>query len=249
MEFEGKVAVITGAASGMGLLSAQKLARQGACVALVDFNAETLKAAVDGIRAEGGRAEGFLTDVRDYAQVTAAVEGAVAAFGHIDILICCAGGAEARLLKQHMPFEEQDISVFDYGLDLNLKGAVYFDHAVLRQMAKQGTGGVLINMGSITGVEGSASNVAYAASKSALMHGVVKSLAQAGARHGVRAVCIAPGPVLTRPAMANMKTLEGRAAEPEELVDMILYAASEKGRFFNGAAILMDGGRDAMPRA
>ena len=61
------------------------------------------------------------------------------------------------------------------------------------------------------------------------MHGVVKSLAQAGARHGVRAVCIAPGPVLTRPGMANVKTLEGRAAEPEELVDMILYAASEKG--------------------
>jgi len=112
-------------------------------------------------------------------------------------------------------------------------------------MVKQNSG-VIIHLGSITGEEGSGNAVAYAASKSALMHGVTKSIALAGEHHNVRCVCIAPGPVLTRPAMANMKTMLGRAAEPQEIVDMIMYAASEKCEFLNGVTILMDGGRSVM---
>ena len=246
MRFSGKSALVTGAASGMGLLCAQCLAAEGARVTLTDWNEAALAAAVEDIRAAGGDAVGCAADVRDYAQVEQVCDEALRAYSAIDILICCAGGAETRLLQRSGTFDELPIEVFDYGIDLNLKGAVYFDHAVMRRMARQGTGGVLINMGSITGEEGCASNLAYSASKSALMNGVVKSLARAGARHGIRAVCIAPGPVLTRPGMAGMKTLEGRAAQPQELVDMILYAASEQGAFLNGTAILMDGGRSAM---
>ena len=80
------------------------------------------------------------------------------------------------------------------------------------------------------------------------MNGIVKSLAQAGAKYNIRAVCVAPGPVLTRPAMANMKTLLGRAAQPQEIVDLIMYAASEKGAFLNGTYLLADGGRCALHR-
>ena len=124
-------------------------------------------------------------------------------------------------------------------------GAIYLDHAVMPQMVKQ-NGGVIVHLGSITGEEGSASNIAYAASQSALMNGVTKSVALAGAPYTIRCVCVAPGPVLTREAMANLPTLLGRAAEVQELVDMILFITSEKGAFLDGVNILMDGGRIAM---
>lgn len=89
-------------------------------------------------------------------------------------------------------------------------------------------------------------NVGYAASKSALMNGVVKSVALCGAQYNIRACCVAPGPVLTRPSMSYMSTLVGRAAKPQEIVYMIIYLASSKGSFVNGTTILIDGGRFAM---
>ncbi|MBQ7300072.1 MAG: SDR family oxidoreductase, partial [Clostridia bacterium] len=168
-------------------------------------------------------------------------------FGYIDILINCAGGAEFRVFHAGGPFHEIPIDVFDWGLDVNLKGAIYFDHAAMKYMAEQKSG-VIVHLGSITGEEGCASNIAYSASKSALMNGMTKAIAKAGAPYNVRCVCIAPGPVLTRPGMASMKTLVGRAAEVQELVDMIMYAASDKAAFWNGSTLLMDGGRNAMGR-
>ena len=80
------------------------------------------------------------------------------------------------------------------------------------------------------------------------MYGLTKSVAQYGAPYNVRCVCVSPGPVLTRAAMASMKTLLGRAAEPQEIVDLILFIASEKGQFINGENIMIDGGRNAMGR-
>ena len=251
MRFENKTALITGAASGMGLLSAKCIAAEGGNVALVDVNEAGLAAA----EAEIGRPAQTLSltvDVRDYAQVIAARDAAVERFGRIDILICCAGGAETRLLRDQVPalkhaktFHEVPIEVYDFGIDLNLKGPIYFAHAVMAQMAKQ-MSGVIIVMGSITGQEGSSINMAYAASKSSLMTGVVKSLAIQGAPYNVRACCVAPGPVLTRAAMASMKTLLGRASEPQEIVDMILYLASDSGASVTGTTFLMDCGRNVM---
>ncbi|MBO7187882.1 MAG: SDR family oxidoreductase, partial [Clostridia bacterium] len=81
-----------------------------------------------------------------------------------------------------------------------------------------------------------------------LMHGLTKSIAQYGAKYGVRCVCVSPGPVLTRANMAGMKTLMGRAADPQEIVDLCLFIASDKGQFINGENILIDGGRNAMER-
>ena len=245
INFKGKTALITGAASGMGLLSAKCFAKEGAKVVLADINEAALIEATDEIRANGGEAIYAVTDVTKYADAEACVNAAVDAFGSVDILVTCAGGAETRLLGQHGEFKDLPIEVIDFGIDLNLKGAVYFQRAVFPQMAKQKSG-VIVSLGSITGAEGSFSNIAYAASKSALMVGVVKSLALEGAKYNIRSVCVAPGPVLTRAAMANMKTLEGRAADPQEIVDMILYLASDRGAFVNGTTVLIDGGRYVM---
>lgn len=245
MSFQGKTVLITGGGSGMGLLSAQCFAREGASVVLVDMNETALNAAVEDIRKTTDRVIGCQADVRVYDQVVACCDKAVEAFGSIDILLPFAGGAEARIMQVGGNFKDIPIEVVDFGLDVNLKGAIYFAHAALKYMAQQKSG-VIVFIGSISGEEGCPTNVAYSASKSALMNGVVKSIAQCGADYNVRSVCIAPGPVLTRAAMANMKTLAGRAAEPQELVDMIMYLASDKASFVNGTTLLMDGGRNVM---
>jgi NAD(P)-dependent dehydrogenase (short-subunit alcohol dehydrogenase family) len=88
----------------------------------------------------------------------------------------------------------------------------------------------------------------YSVAKAGLMYGLTKSLAQYGSAYGVRCVCVSPGPVLTRADMANMKTLLGRAAEPKEIIDLVLFLASDKAKFINGENIMIDGGRNAMQR-
>lgn len=241
MEFTGKVAVVTGAGSGMGLLTAQELAKAGAKLVLADANREAAEAGAAGIRQAGGEALALQADVRVYAQVKAVAETALGKYGSIDILVNCAGGAETRVCNCHKPFHELPVEVLDWGLDVNLKGAVYFCHAVMGTMIGQRRG-VIINLGSVTGVEGSAGAVNYSAAKSGII-GLTKALALAGAPHGVRVCCVSPGPVLTRPGMADMKTRLGRAADPIEVVNLILYLCSDKAAFITGSNHLIDGGR------
>ena len=245
MSFQDKTVLITGAASGIGLLCGKCFAKEGARVVLADCNEEGLNKAAEEIKADSEQVLACLVDVRDYHQVEMCRDQAVERFGSIDILITCAGGAEARLMQAQGDFIHLPIEVVDFGIDVNLKGALYFDHAVMQQMAKQGSG-VIIQLGSITGEEGCDTNVAYSASKSALMNGAVKSLARCGAKYGVRVCTVSPGPVLTRPGMAAMKTLLGRAAQTQEIVDMIMYIASDKAAFITGTNFLIDGGRNVL---
>lgn len=245
MEFKGKTAIVTGASSGMGLLTSKCLAQRGANVVMLATDPEKLAAKVEEVNALGfGKAIGVPVDVRYYDQIEAACRKAAETFGSIDITVSCAGGSEYRI-KQVTPgteFFDVPIDVYDWGLDVNLKGQFYLAHAAMKYMAEQKSG-VIINIGSITGAEGSTTDVAYSTAKSGAMNGLTQSLALVGAPYGVRCCCVSPGPVLTRPAMANMKTLLGRAAEPQEVVDLILYLASDKAAFITGVNYLIDGGR------
>lgn len=252
MNFQGKTAISTGAASGMGLLFAQNFASLGGNVVLCDVNEKALAEKVEEINAKGqGKAIGIVCDVRDYKQVCAARDKAVETFGAIDIMCNFAGGTAVRMQKVdrslYPEFPDVPIDVYDWGIDVNLKGPFYFAHAVLKQMRAQKSG-LIVNIGSITGAEGDGYGMDYPTAKAGLMYGLTKSVAQYGAPYNVRCVCVSPGPVLTRAAMASMKTLLGRAAEPQEIVDLILFIASEKGQFINGENIMIDGGRNAMGR-
>jgi len=240
MKFEDRVAIVSGAASGMGLLTSQRLAESGARVVLTDVNEEAVTEAADRVCDAGGEAVGVRVDVRCYEQVEAAVELAMERYGSVDILLNSAGGASSRVFGRSEPFHEMPIEVIDWGLDVNLKGAVYFCRAVLGHMIRQERG-VVINMGSVEGITGSHC-LDYGAAKSAMI-GLTKSVALYGAPHGIRSCCVSPGPVLTRPEMANMKTRLGRAAEPEEVVNLILYLCSDEAAFITGANYMIDGGR------
>ena len=252
MNFQGKTAISTGAASGMGLLFAQNFASLGGNVVLCDVNESVLNEKVAEINAKNqGKAIGVACDVRDYKQVCAARDKAVETFGGIDVMANFAGGTAVRMQKvdrqKYPEFPDVPIDVYDWVIDVNLKGPFYFAHAVLSQMRAQKSG-LIINIGSITGAEGDGYGMDYPTSKAGLMYGLTKSIAQYGAKYGIRSVCVSPGPVLTRAAMANMKTLLGRAAEPQEIIDLCLFLASEKGQFINGENIMIDGGRNAMGR-
>ena len=252
MNFKNKTAISTGAASGMGLLFAQNWANLGGNVLMCDVNEEVLNKCVEEINAKGnGKAIGVICDVRDYEQVCAARDKAVAEFGSIDIMCNFAGGTAVRMRKvdveKYPEFPDVPIDVYDWGIDLNLKGPFYFAHAVLKQMREQNSG-LIINIGSISGAEGSGYGMDYSTAKAGLMFGLTKCIAQYGANYGIRCVCVSPGPVLTRAAMAEMKTLLGRAAEPQEIIDLILFIASDKGQFINGENIMIDGGRNAAER-
>ncbi len=239
--FKSRTAVVTGAGSGMGLLASQELAKAGANVVMCDINAEAVEGCAKEIRALGGEATAVVTDVRQFDDAARAAETAVSTYGAIDLLLCLAGGNEARCRNSPVPFYEQPVDVIDWGLDVNLKGPVYFARACMPQMVEQKRGVILLT-GSVTGFEGDGCGAMYGTAKSGLFN-FVKGLAKAGAPHGIRALCVSPGPVLTRPGMAAMKTLLGRAAEPIEIVDFMLYLCSDKAAFITGTNHVIDGGR------
>ena len=250
MEFKGKTAIVSGAASGMGLLFSQNFATLGGNVVMCDVNEKVLNEKVNEINSkEQGKAICIVCDVRDYKQVCDARDKAIETFGTIDILTNFAGGTAVRMLDvdSSLEFPDIPIDVYDWGIDVNLKGQFYFAHACMKQMREQKSG-LIVNIGSITGKEGDGRGMDYPTAKSGVMYGLTKSLAQYGSNYNVRCGCVSPGPVLTRPGMAFMKTLLGRAAEPQEIIDLILFIASEKGQFINGENIMIDGGRNAMGR-
>ena len=245
--YKDKTAVITGAASGMGLCTSKTLAAAGATVFMCDINAEGVKKAADEINALGqGKVYAVVADVRKFEDAERSAALAMEKTGRIDLLVNYAGGNEARCCKSFKPFYEQPIEVIDWGLDVNLRGAVYFSRACMPYMVKAKRG-VIVCIGSVTGFEGDGNGAMYGTSKSGLFNFVV-GLAKAGAPHGVRAFCVSPGPVLTRPAMAKMQTALGFASQPQEIVNYVLFNASECCPSVTGSNLLIDAGRLCVKR-
>lgn len=239
--FEGRSAIVTGAASGMGLLTAEKLAKEGAYVYMVDINAEKLAIEAEAIKQNGGNAAACVCDLREFDQICAVADKVMADLGHIDILVNFAGGFPPRMCGlSDGSFVHEPLEVLDWGIQVNFRAPMLFARAVIENMMKNKRG-VIINIGSIDGETGG--GVDYAAEKSGLTYGLTKALARIGAPHGVRCCGVTPGPVLTRAAMANMKTALGRAAEPIEVVKLVLYLCSDDAAFITGTNHIIDGGR------
>jgi len=243
-EYSGRTAVITGAASGMGLCASKELCAAGANVVMCDVNAEALASCVAEINAAGkGRAIACPGDVRKFADAEKAAAEA-AKLGGCDVLVTFAGGNEARCRNSRVPFYEQPVEVLDWGIDVNLKGPIYFARALMPQMVAKKKG-VICCLGSVTGIEGDGVGTMYGTAKSGLFN-FVKGLAIAGGPHNVRAVCVTPGPILSRAAMSGMPTVLGRAGEMKELVDVVLFLCSDDASFVTGSNHIVDGGRLCM---
>ena len=230
MEFKDKVVIITGANSGIGKLLSEHFLRQEAIV--IGFDIE---------KNDNIHVLNYIVDVRDYGAIERAVSEIIKLYQKIDIVINCAGGASSRVLNENKSFEFLSLNAIDWGIDVNLKGPIYMARAVINQMIKQNYG-VIINVGSVSGVTGSGTAVDYASAKSGLI-GLTKSLALLGAAHQIRCCMVSPGPVLTRPEMSKMTTPMGRACSSLEVVDLIMYLCGEKATFISGDNYMIDGAR------
>ena len=241
MEFKDKRVIISGAALGMGNLISRQFAAAGAKVLACDINLEAVENLAAEIRASGGTAIGVKADVESYDSIQNAVDTAVKEFGGVDILVNFSGGAATRTFQDFAPFWERKPRLLEWGVNVNLRGALYFARAVFPEMMKNPDGGVIVGIGSIDSETGT-NNVEYGCSKTGIK-GLIKSLAVVGAPYNIRAVCVIPGPVLTRANMASMPTLLGHAAEQNELTDFIMSMCSNKARSMTGSSHLVDSGR------
>ena len=244
----GKVAVVTGAAHGIGLACARRFVADGAKVVLADLDAEAGEAEA---RALGGDALFVPADVTQRAQVEAVIEAAVRHFGRIDIMLNNAGIARSA------PFLEHTDELFDLVLATNLRSAFVGGQAAARCMVAQGDGGVIINMSSVNAILAISGMVAYACSKGALNQ-LTRVMAVELAPHDIRVVAIGPGTILTELARNSVlgndqarrnvlsRTPIGRGGEPEEIASVASFLASADASYITGQTIYPDGGRLAL---
>lgn len=247
MRLEGKTAIITGAASGIGKATALRLAAEGAAVVISDINEERLDQVAHQITSKEGRVIQARVDVRSQEQVQAMVAKARKELGQIDILVNNAGGA-ARLKQK--PFHESDEELWNWIIGVNLIGTMICTRAVIESMMAQKSGKI-INLSSIAGVLGAGGGVEYAASKGGIIS-LTKSLAKAYGRYGITVNCLSPGAIETeglvegRPHVLGQlvsTTKLGRAGTSAEVAGMIAYLASPEGDFITGQNFIIDGGR------
>jgi 3-oxoacyl-[acyl-carrier protein] reductase len=239
----GKVALVTGAARGIGQAIAKKLALEGCDLALCDLKAEWLAETVGIIEAAGRKVKCFEVDVGNAEAVEAAVGGAVKEFGKIDVLVNNAGITKDTLMIR---MSEQD---WDAVLTVNLKGTFLFTKAVARPMMKQRSG-TIVNVASIIGLIGNAGQCNYAASKAGVI-ALTKSAAKELAARNVRVNAVAPGFIETKmtealPEEVRTKMLGaipmGRFGQPEDVANVVLFLAGDMSSYMTGQVLPICGG-------
>jgi glucose 1-dehydrogenase len=248
MRLENKVAVVTGAAQGIGLACAQRFVAEGARVMLADIAEEKGAASA---RALGDAARFTRADVSLKEDADALVAATVKAFGRVDVLLSNAGITHAA---EFLDLKEED---FDRVLRVNLKSMFLCGQAAARQMVAQGGGGVIVNMASVNGVLAIPTQVPYVVSKGGVNQ-LTKVMAVGLAKHGIRVAAIGPGTILTELARnavmgdeaARRKILSrtpaGRCGEPEEVAAVAAFLASDDASYITGTTIYPDGGRLAL---
>ncbi len=241
---EGKTALITGAARGIGKAIALKFAAEGANVAFTDLVIdENGKATEDEIAAFGVKAKGYASNAADFAQTEEVVKQVKEEFGSIDILVNNAGITKDGLMLRMSEAQ------WDAVIAVNLKSAFNFIHACVPVMMRQ-RGGSIINMASVVGVHGNAGQCNYAASKAGLI-ALAKSIAQEMGAKGIRANAIAPGFIETAMTAALPDDVRAewckkiplrRGGTPEDVANVALFLASDLSSYVSGQVIQIDGG-------
>lgn len=247
MRLNEKVAIITGAKSGIGLATALRFAAEGAKVVMADVKDASQE--VREITKQGAEALFVQVDVSSEPQVNALIEKTVAAYGRLDVLVNNAGIELAKKVTDTTEVE------WDRLMNVNLKGVFLCSKAAIPRMQRNG-GGVIVNVASELGLVGGSEIAAYCASKGGVVQ-LTKAMAIDHVDDGVRVNCVAPGPVATalletiietssnpeeeRRSIVE-KTLLKRLARPEEIANVILFLASDESSYMTGSVVVVDGG-------
>lgn len=245
--FDGKVALVTGAGSGIGRATALAFAHSRAAVVVSDVNDESGSETVSLIEQAGGRAVYVRCDVADAAAVDTLIDKAVETYGRLDFAHNNAGISSPAA-------NEWDEATWNLAVSINLTGVMHCMRAAAEAMLKSG-GGAMVNTASIAGIVGNASQPAYVATKHALM-GLTKHGALKWAKDGIRVNAVCPGVIETamtesvakvpqyREAMENMTPM-GRMGQPEEIAAAVLWLCSDQASFVTGHPLVVDGGATA----
>lgn len=250
---QNRVAIVTGAASGIGEASAIRLAEEGAKVVCADVNLEGAEATAKKIQAIGGTANAFKIDISDSEQCDSCATDTLNRYGSIDILVNNAG------VNLPGTFHETPNEIIQKTLQVNVAGMMYLSRAVIPQMLKQKSGSI-VNMSSINGLVSEPFLAVYSASKGAVVM-LTRGIALDYAKTGIRCNAICPGWVDTPINYAHADLLGGlqkvydgisvfqpigRPGEPREIAHLVLFLASDEASFITGSVISADGGMSAM---
>ena len=245
MRFEGKVAVVTGAAAGIGRATAMRFAEEGASVAILDINEEGVLKLADQLSGSIGSIVPYTCDISDESRVNEVFEDILSRFGKVDILV-----NNAAVWKWHSSFMEIPIDVWNKFMDINVMGTVYCTRGALPSMIKQGWGRI-INIASVAGDFGIGSMAQYSASKGAVIS-LSKALAKEVAKNGVLVNAVCPGSVspgdnpdidfYTETPLSFM----GRTGTDRENANLIAFLASDEASYISGTSIRIDGCRKTL---
>jgi 2-hydroxycyclohexanecarboxyl-CoA dehydrogenase len=247
----GKVAVVTGAASGIGRAIAEALAREGARVAVLDLNDAGARETVSAIERAGGTASAHRVDITDVAVVDSTIDAVAGREGGLHVLVNCAGW------DKPMPFVETSPEFWDKILAINLKGPIACTRAALRHMIKQESGKIIM-IASDAGRVGSTGEAVYSAAKGGVI-AFTKTVARETARHRINVNCVCPGPSDTplfqkEFAAVNPKLAEslkrvipwGRLGVPDDVAPAVVFLASDDAGFITGQTLSVSGGLTMM---
>jgi NAD(P)-dependent dehydrogenase (short-subunit alcohol dehydrogenase family) len=241
---EGKVAIVTGGASGIGAAIARRFASDGAAVCISDIHLDPAKALADELAHDGARAIAVAADVSDEQAVAALIDRTVAELGRLDILVSNAGIGE-----RPVPIEERPTEEWMRVIATNLNGVFFGIKHAARVMKAAGRGGVILNMSSILGSVGFSGAPAYVAAKHGV-NGLTQAAALELAPAKIRVVAVAPAFIRT-PLIAGMEEAVlplhpiGRLGEPSEVANLCAFLASDEAAFITGVSYLIDGGYTA----
>lgn len=249
---EGKVAIITGAASGIGEATAERVAAEGARTVVADIDGDGARTVAEKIKAAGGEAFAVAVDLGDVASVRAMVDAAVAEYGGLDVLHNNAAATRVAA-TQDLPIAEADPDVWDLTMRVNLRGTMVATQAAVPHLIARG-GGSIINTASGSGLLGDLRNPAYGASKAGLIN-FTKYVATEFGKQGVRCNAVSPGFIVTaakaqpgREAVLELMLrhhLTPRLGRPEDVAALVVFLASDESSFITGENICVDGGMSA----